>query len=66
MLKNRAKALDMDYDDFLYYERKQVNQSYEFWREKQYKKIPGAKIRTRNLKANLADIDYEMETRNGK
>jgi len=56
-LKTKAKAQNMDFSDFLYYYTKELQQKYDFWNEKSYKHIRGAKIRARNLLSELRDIE---------
>ena len=55
-LKAEANAQNMDFSDFLYYKIKELRQQYEFWNEKSYKHIRGAKIRARNLLGKLRDV----------
>ena len=43
------KAGNMDFDDFLYYERKKLEQEYDYWQNKAYTQFRGAKVRARGL-----------------
>jgi len=54
-LQRKAKAQNMDFEDFLYYHIKELRQAHEHWDAKSYNHFRGAKVRARHLLGKLRD-----------
>lgn len=55
MLIKQAKAVNMDFEDYLCYYIKELRQQYDYWSLKNYKHLNIAKIRARGLLNKLRD-----------
>ena len=55
-LVKEADKQNMVFQDFLYYKIKESDQEYDFWYEKAFQKVRGAKVKFRNIKKQNQEL----------